>query len=140
MRIKDDGAIKEIKVLEHNETSSYLGGLADFLKQFIGKKMNRNFSRENIDVITGATITSQAIIDIVNKTAERVRVQTEGRRTREEGRGKKEEKESKIDNRQSGTETGRLEKVDTGKIKAMVKDKRLSDKEAMFYHNIGDGK
>ncbi|MCP4652194.1 MAG: FMN-binding protein [Candidatus Omnitrophica bacterium] len=63
------GAITEVEVQKHNETSSYLRELDNFLSQFHGKKPDGKLQlNKDIDAITGATVTSLAILDGVNKT------------------------------------------------------------------------
>ncbi len=66
MTVSDKGAITELKILRHNETTSYLNRLNDFLKQFIGRTSRDSFVLgQDIDAISGATITSAAITQTV---------------------------------------------------------------------------
>jgi NAD-dependent dihydropyrimidine dehydrogenase PreA subunit len=56
------GTITDLKILKHNETSSYISRLDDFLKQFIGRTRQDSFVLgKDIDAISGATITSTGI-------------------------------------------------------------------------------
>lgn len=64
--------IKDVSVIHHRETPSYVRGMGKFLSQFKGKPLNSTFSLNGIDAISGATITSQAIIDIINEVSQRV--------------------------------------------------------------------
>ena len=62
------GAITGLKVLKHNETSSFIGEIDTFLKQFIGRTRKDHFVvGQDIDAISGATITSTAITQAVQK-------------------------------------------------------------------------
>ncbi|MFH1771764.1 MAG: FMN-binding protein [Candidatus Omnitrophota bacterium] len=63
-----EGKIKQIKALEHNETSCYVADMNAYLAQFKGKSLLKGGLEKNIDAISGATITSQAVIEITNKT------------------------------------------------------------------------
>jgi spermidine synthase len=78
LRIDKNGKIKEIRVIQHNETPYYVRGLSDFLSQFKGHSLKEEFSLDNIDAISGATVTSQAIIEIVNKIGFQIKNKLEG--------------------------------------------------------------
>jgi len=79
--IKDDGSITALTVGDEqfNETEGY-GAAAlesDFTSQFIGKKPPLHITAKdeaaneaNIDAISGATITTQAVLDAINKAYE----------------------------------------------------------------------
>ena len=72
-----EGKIKGVRVLEHQETPG-LGAKIDevrpgekdpwFLRQFIDKSATTIEVKKDIDAITGATISSKAVTDAVNKT------------------------------------------------------------------------
>ena len=64
------GKITAIEVISHNETSEYISGFPKFLAQFTGKKIDSGFAlHKNIDAMTGASVSSQAVVDIVNQMA-----------------------------------------------------------------------
>lgn len=72
-----NGVIKGVSVLEHQETPGLGAKINElrrgetvpyFLKQFIGKSASNIAVRKNIDAITGATISSKAVTDAINKT------------------------------------------------------------------------
>jgi electron transport complex protein RnfG len=75
--IDTKGIIKGVNVLEHQETPG-LGskineikpgeGEPYFLRQFKGKQAQTVAVRRDIDAITGATISSKAVTDAINKT------------------------------------------------------------------------
>ncbi len=75
--IDSNGIIKGIRILEHQETPG-LGskinerrpGEADpwFLRQFIEKSARTIALKKDVDAVTGATISSKAVTDTVNKT------------------------------------------------------------------------
>lgn len=68
MTVSDRGAITELRVLRHNETSSFIGNLDGFLRQFIGRTREDSFIvGKDIDAISGATITSTAITTAVRQ-------------------------------------------------------------------------
>jgi electron transport complex protein RnfG len=74
-----DSKVEVLKILQHNETHDY-GGYADnewFLSRFIGPIVDkfelvkiRSEADNEIVAVTGATFTSQAIVDAVNKCLE----------------------------------------------------------------------
>jgi len=72
IKIDEGKKINEIKVIEHKETPSYIKGLDKFLQQFRGRSLKDNFSLKNVDTISGATITSSAIIKIINEISSKI--------------------------------------------------------------------
>lgn len=74
LHIKTDsqGVIKEVKILEHSETSGYIDKIEELLTQFKQRSLSQNFSSQNIDAISGATITSSAVIDIINAASKKI--------------------------------------------------------------------
>ena len=67
-----DGVISAIKVLSQNETPGLGSQVAgqEFSRQFSGRQSR---DLENVQVISGATISSRAVIEAVRKKAEAVR-------------------------------------------------------------------
>lgn len=71
------GVIKGVRILEHQETPG-LGskineagpgeGQCPFLRQFIGHNARTVAVKKDIDAITGATISSRAVTEAINKT------------------------------------------------------------------------
>ncbi len=71
----EESKVKSLEILSHNETYDY-GGYADnewFLNRFIGKVVDkfelvkiRSESKNQVVAVTGATFTSQAIVDVIN--------------------------------------------------------------------------
>lgn len=55
-----DGKIKDIKILQHNETESYLAKVDGMLKQILEKG-----GIEGVDTVSGATMTSDAILNAI---------------------------------------------------------------------------
>ncbi|HPN88098.1 MAG TPA: 4Fe-4S binding protein [Candidatus Omnitrophota bacterium] len=65
--------ITKIYILRHHETSSYLTKISFFLKQFEKKKITDSFILgKDIDAITQATITSQAITQSIKYSLEKI--------------------------------------------------------------------
>ncbi|MCM8781536.1 MAG: RnfABCDGE type electron transport complex subunit G [Candidatus Omnitrophica bacterium] len=71
-----NGVIKGIRVIEHRETPGLGARINEikpgekdawFLRQFIGKSARTIEIRKDIDAVTGATISSKAVADAVNK-------------------------------------------------------------------------
>ncbi len=77
------GLIEKVEVLEHHETEDYGGYVTEewFLDRFTGKNAKNGLKlvkraakrQEDIAAITGATYTSQAVIDAVNLCLENYR-------------------------------------------------------------------
>ena len=75
VELNRDGSIKEVDVLSHNETPSYAAGISEpeFLEQFKGKGVDDGFIvGEDVDAITGATISSRAVAEILRTCLERI--------------------------------------------------------------------
>jgi electron transport complex protein RnfG len=75
--ITPDGIIKGVRVLEHQETPGLGARINEvrpgekepwFLKQFVGKPGRTVTAKKDVDAITGATISSKAVSDAVNKS------------------------------------------------------------------------
>ncbi|MCS7181375.1 MAG: RnfABCDGE type electron transport complex subunit G [bacterium] len=74
-----ENKIKKIKVKEHNETPGLGSKITQesFLNQFIGKTKNEIYLKKDktdgkIDSITGATISSKAVVDGVRKLLDKI--------------------------------------------------------------------
>ncbi len=74
--IDSKGVIKGVRILEHQETPGLGSRINEtrrgekepyFLKQFTGKLAGRIEIKKDIDAITGATISSKAVTDAINK-------------------------------------------------------------------------
>ena len=70
--VKDDGAITGLQIGDEkfNETENYGAGAKEsgFIKQFVGKTLPLTI--EDIDAISGATITTKAVVEALNKAIE----------------------------------------------------------------------
>ncbi len=85
-----DGAIKRLVVLENRETPYYMKRVlrSDFLEKFKDKTVTENLA--DIDAVTGATVTSEAIAGDVETSSRRVANQLFGIKAPEsKGAGKK---------------------------------------------------
>jgi len=77
--ISPAGQIKGVKVLEHRETPGLGAKINEtrpgedspwFLRQFAGKSAGSLALKENIDAVTGATISSKAVTDSIREKVE----------------------------------------------------------------------
>jgi len=67
------GTLTGIRVLSHSETASYTGDLTIFAEQFASKNISDPLELgSDIDAITGATMTSQAMTEAVRKSARKI--------------------------------------------------------------------
>jgi spermidine synthase/Na+-translocating ferredoxin:NAD+ oxidoreductase RnfG subunit len=71
--INHKGIITTVSLIESRETPTYIKGIDRFLKQFEGKHIGHDFffsldDESSIDVMSGATVTSEAALRIINRT------------------------------------------------------------------------
>jgi NosR/NirI family nitrous oxide reductase transcriptional regulator len=67
-----DGTVKKVKLLEHTETPSYMRGVDAFVEKFRGAPASAPLTvGEDIDAMTRATVSSEAIADAVRLSARR---------------------------------------------------------------------
>jgi predicted membrane-bound spermidine synthase len=71
LSVNNQGLIQGLSMVESRETPSYIKGIDRWLEQFKGLSV-RDPLEEEIDAMTGATITSRAISRIVAKTGQRI--------------------------------------------------------------------
>lgn len=79
--INNDMSVTGIKIISHNETPGLGANATDpeFTKKLIGKKhpvnvnKNGNSDENQIDAISGATLTSQAVADGINEAFEKIK-------------------------------------------------------------------
>lgn len=63
VKMGEDGALRDFRIIESNETPVYLNNiLASWLKSLLGKKIFGANSLKGVDTMTGATLTSSAVI------------------------------------------------------------------------------
>ena len=75
-RLDDEAKIAEIAIDASTQTPEYGGRTAEdtlFLKQFVGKPLPLTMG-EDVDALTGATVTSQAVVDALNNARANVAV------------------------------------------------------------------
>jgi len=71
--LSTEGIIKDVRILKHSETPSYVFTLDEFIAQFKGKDIAGTFQLgKDIDGITRATMTSEAIAHSIDKSAKKV--------------------------------------------------------------------
>jgi spermidine synthase len=70
--LDEAGKIETVDLSRHRETEAYIKGrLRQFLDRFTGHPFDPSFNPDNIDAITGATVTSRAILKAVDAAAEK---------------------------------------------------------------------
>ena len=77
-----DGNIKDIEILGHNETPDYVAMIieSEFLEQFKGKDAgDALIVGEDIDAVTGATVSSKAVAEILKTCLDRINKRTESK-------------------------------------------------------------
>jgi Na+-translocating ferredoxin:NAD+ oxidoreductase subunit G len=68
--IDTKGVIHDVEILENTETPGFGTRLSEgsFLSQFKGKSAQTVEAGKNIDAVSGATVSSKAVIEAINKT------------------------------------------------------------------------
>jgi len=78
--VDGDGNIERVVLIRHNETPSYLGGVADFLSSFAGLAATAPLEPgRDVDAITRATVTSEAFAGAARVTARKIVAEALGR-------------------------------------------------------------
>jgi NosR/NirI family nitrous oxide reductase transcriptional regulator len=74
-----DGTVEKVKLLEHMETPSYMRGVDAFLEKFRGVPASAALTvGEDLDAMTRATVSSEAIADAVRLSARRAATEIYG--------------------------------------------------------------
>jgi len=77
-----DGKIKDIEILSHNETPDHAAMITEsgFLEQFKGRGAGEEFIvGKGIDAVTGATVSSKAVAEILKTCLDRIDKRTESK-------------------------------------------------------------
>jgi NosR/NirI family nitrous oxide reductase transcriptional regulator len=88
--VDDEGNIERVVLIRHNETPSYLERVADFLTSFTGLAATAPLEPgRDVDVITRATVTSDAFAAAARTTARKLVAEALGRDVVLEGEGER---------------------------------------------------
>jgi hypothetical protein len=71
LSVSDTGVIRGIKLVQSKETASYIKGIDDWLAGLRGRPLLGPLGAD-VDTLTGATISAQAAINILQKSANRI--------------------------------------------------------------------
>lgn len=77
-----DGKIKDIEIVSHNEMPEYVTMITEsgFLEQFKGRGAGEEFIvGKDIDAVTGATVSSKAVAEILKACLDRINERTESK-------------------------------------------------------------
>ncbi len=66
--VRPDGTLEEVRILESRETPSYLELVRPWLRQLRGKHLGDPAAYEHLDGVTGATITSRAVLETLRQS------------------------------------------------------------------------
>ncbi len=93
-----DGVLRKVSLLEHRETPAYVEGIGEFLESFRGSsllapfvlRVGRDGARggQPVDALTGATVTSRAVVEALEVTGRRLSEPVFGRPYRELSAGR----------------------------------------------------
>ena len=73
--VDDEGWFREVSLLESRETPTYTSGIDSWLEEFSGWPLDQPIVvGDGVDVITGATVTSNAVVDILEQSRVRLAV------------------------------------------------------------------
>ncbi|MFA5141156.1 MAG: FMN-binding protein [Elusimicrobiota bacterium] len=120
LAVSESGRILGLKLLESHETPAYAKGLEAFLARFRGLDASGTLRLgRDLDGITGATITSKSVTELVNRSSKRAREELLGFHPRPAAP------------RPSAKKVHRS--VDKSGIEKLIEQGELSSREAMFY-------
>ena len=71
LSVSETGAIRGIKLVQSKETPSYIKGMEDWLARFRGRSVLGPLNEE-VDTLTGATISARAVTEVLRKTGSRI--------------------------------------------------------------------
>lgn len=84
-----DGTVRRVSLLEHRETPAYVEGIGAFLDSFRGRSLAAPFALrvgrnaappgQTVDALTGATVTSRAVVDALEATGKALSAPVFGR-------------------------------------------------------------
>lgn len=74
LSVSREGKIHHVRLLESQETPAYIAGIGMWLEKFKNLDITRDFplKEKRIDALTGATVTSDAIMRIINESVFRI--------------------------------------------------------------------
>lgn len=76
LSVDRDGMLRGLRYLESDETPTYIGGIDDWLDTLVGTDLAAGpLSLDRVDALSGATVSSKAVLMAVNRSARRA---TEG--------------------------------------------------------------
>lgn len=75
--LEEGGVLRAIRILDHNETPWYVERVQGWMDGLVGKSFFSDAPAGEIEIVTGATMTSDAVLRILRRTAQAV--EAEGR-------------------------------------------------------------
>lgn len=117
--VSADGTLEDIRVLKQNETPAYFERVLPWIQSLTGKNIFRPAFRDEVDTVTGATITSAGIRDALAAAGQDFLAPSEGRAAAEQ--------------RPAAATEWKSRRADIDKIKRMIRAGKLSGREAMHY-------
>ena len=81
MRLAPDGVLLDLRVVESRETPAYMDSLAPWLRSLAGRRLFEPGALEEIDAVTGATLTSEAVLRTLRISGQVFGGQVFGRRS-----------------------------------------------------------
>jgi len=126
--VNGDGSIRDVRIIESQETPEYVQKIGAWLDQFKQMNINKDFplAASRVDAVTSATDTCEAILNIINETVVKYN---------REISGKPESKEQPVARRIT---TRGSRSLDQQKLMKAIEQGELSNKEALFYKTFGD--
>lgn len=125
----DEGILLDVEVLRHSETPRYMMMLSDWLPQLIGLNILAPDLTDQVDAVTEATVTCDAILETLSRAGSRYARGIRKAPTRRD-----------TGNAPTRTPpTGRPRRANVRKLRAMIERGHLSRKEAEYYHHTDTG-
>ncbi len=127
----NEGILLDLEVLRHSETPSYMMMLSDWLPRLIGLNILAADLPDQVDAVTEATVTCDAILDTLSRAGNRYArgIRSVPARPTPTLRGAD-------DAAAHAVPTGRPRRVDMPRLRRMIKSGKLSDHEADHYQTL----
>lgn len=72
-----EGILRGVRILTHNETPWYVEQVKGWMDNLVGKPLFADAPLGEVEIVTGATVTSEAVVQILRRTGRDVQAQVE---------------------------------------------------------------
>ncbi len=132
IRISPDGTIKNLDITSHHENSRYLKRALRCKSKLIGTTVSTNGKLPEIDAVTGATFSSQAIIETALKATRNFVIATNIKSQPPATKTPAKKQAAEIPDESNAPPLATVRKIDEKKYKQLIKQGKLSNHKALF--------